>query len=104
MRGVIYRNFSDVCRRTLPGLLLSGLFLSISTSTLRADSTWVYAVRLSVTLQPSPPAITLHWQPDDYGSAGYTVYRKGKEDTSWGVPIATLNSNALSYTDTAVAV
>src|SRR5438045_7418713 len=70
----------------------------------RADSTWVFAVRISVVLQTSPPSITLNWLPDDYGSSGYTIYRKGKGDTSWGAPIATLGGSALSFTDTGVVI
>ena len=30
----------------------------------KADSTWVYAVQISATVQVSPPQITLSWEPD----------------------------------------
>jgi len=65
---------------------------------------WGFSVQLSATVQDSPPAITLHWEPDQFGSLGYTVYRKSKTAASWGTPIASLAGSALNYTDTSVAV
>src|SRR5690348_13470048 len=70
----------------------------------RADSTFVYAVQLSATVQSSLPQITLSWEPDPYGANSYAIYRKAKEDSTWGQPLATLPGEALGYTDTAVAV
>ena len=79
-------------------------FLSIlAASNVLADSTWVYTVQISATVQVSPPQITLSWQPDQYGANSYTVYRKSKEATSWGTG-TTLPGTALSYADTDVLV
>ncbi len=69
-----------------------------------ADSTFVYAVQVSAAVQASPPQIALSWEPDPYGANSYTVYRKAKEATSWGPPLASLPGWATGYTDTAVTV
>jgi len=74
-----------------------------SLSYLKADSTFVYAVQISAAIQTSPSQITLMWEPDPYGANSYTIYRKAKEDTSWGTPLATLSGSDSSYTDTSVA-
>ncbi len=69
-----------------------------------ADSTFVYAVQVSATIQVSPPQITLAWEADPYGASSYTIYRKAKDDNTWGSPIAILPGGARTYADTAVAV
>ena len=69
-----------------------------------ADSTWVYAVQISAVAQVAPPQITLNWEPDMYGAISYTIYRKAKQDTSWGSPIATLDGSLSQFTDYNVAV
>jgi hypothetical protein len=68
-----------------------------------ADSTYVYAVQLSASIQANPPQLQLNWEPDPYGATNYTVYRKAKEDTTWGTPIASLPGYATSFTDSAVS-
>src|ERR1043166_8030726 len=67
-----------------------------------ADSTFVYAVQLSAVVQVSPPQITISWEADPYGANSYTVYRKAKEASSWGPPVATLAGETLHYADTDV--
>jgi hypothetical protein len=69
---------------------------------LQADSTWVYAVQVSATVQESPPAITLQWQPDPYGANNYAIYRKNKDAGSWN-SVANLSGSALNWTDGNVA-
>lgn len=69
-----------------------------------ADSTFVYAVQVSAVVQAVPPQITLNWKPDPFGANSYTIYRKGKEDTTWGSPIALLPGSATTYTDFAVVI
>jgi hypothetical protein len=69
----------------------------------RADSTFVYAVQISATVQTSPPQIILSWEVDPYGAISYAVYRKDKSGNDWGLPIATLAGAASNYTDTAVS-
>src|SRR5213082_3594430 len=70
---------------------------------LKADSTWVYAVQISASVQTSPPQITLNWEPDQYGANSYTVYRKAKEATSWGNG-TTLAGSASNFVDNNVSV
>jgi len=69
------------------------------------DATYVYTVQVSAVVQTSPvPQITLNWEPDPYGATNYAIWRKAKDDPTWGSPIASLDGSALSYTDTNVAV
>lgn len=91
-------------RRTAAGSAAFGLFLALAIPNLKADDTWVFAVQISAAFQVSPPQITLHWEPDSYGPDSYTVYRKSRDATSWGSPLATLPGSALSFTDTSVTV
>jgi hypothetical protein len=56
-----------------------------------------YAVEVSATVQTSPPQIRLTW-PADPNARGYTVYRKGLNDTSWGSGVS-LGATAANYTD-----
>src|SRR5947207_5118895 len=81
---------------------VSGLLLALGGQSVKADSTWVYAVQITASVQVSPPQITLRWEPDQYGANSYTVYRKTEDATSWGSGTA-LAGTASSYVDTAVA-
>src|SRR5436190_1208074 len=85
-------------------LMLHVIFAALSMSVVRADSTFVYAVQISSTVQTTPSRITLSWEIDPYGANTYTIYRKAKSDTDWGTPIATLSGSASNYTDTAVSI
>lgn len=69
----------------------------------RGDQTYVYAVEISATVQTSPPQITLRWEHDPYGQNSYTVFRKSKSATSWGVGTV-LPATANTYIDNNVAV
>src|SRR5206468_3011667 len=64
---------------------------------------FVYAVQISATVQSSPPQIVLQWLADPYGANSYTIYRKGKDATSWGTGV-TLSGSATSYADASVSV
>src|SRR2546430_2370837 len=75
--------------------------MAFAAQNLRADSTWVYAVQISASVQTSPPQITLQWEPDPYGANSYTVYRKTKDATSWGTGTS-LAGSATSYLDSNV--
>lgn len=72
------------CDRLMAGwglpLIMYGLCLGLIWQDAKADSTWVYAVQISATVQSSPPQITLSWEADMYGANRYTVFRKAKED------------------------
>src|SRR3982751_5108027 len=83
-------------------ILLIGLLMGLALHNMRGDSTWVYSVQVSATVQASPPKITLNWQPDQYGASGYTVSRKNAADSSWGAGV-TLSGTASSYVDSSVA-
>ena len=85
-------------------LIMYGLCLGLIWRDAKADSTWVYAVQISATVQSSPPQITLSWEADMYGANRYTVFRKAKEDASWGAPIATLDGSISQFVDSNVAV
>ncbi len=67
-----------------------------------SDSTFVYAVQLSAVVQRAPPQITLNWEADPFGANTYTIYRKAKEDTDWGTPLAVLPGSQTSYSDTGI--
>ena len=83
--------------------ILIGLLIGFALHNARGDSTWVYSVQVSATVQASPPRITLNWQPDQYGANSYTVSRKNAGDSSWGAGV-TLPGTATSYVDSSVAV
>jgi hypothetical protein len=83
----------------IASLSLSGL----AVEDLRADETYVYAVQTSAQVQPTPPQIALNWEPDPYGATNYVVFRKAKDDTQWGQPVAVLSGYSSSYTDTTVS-
>ena len=61
-------------------------------------------MQISATVQVSPPQITLHWQPDEYGANSYSIYRKAKDDASWPTAHTTLPGSVTNFTDTTVAV
>jgi len=63
-----------------------------------------YALMLSAETGESPPTIWLQWLRKPTPVPGYIVYRKTKEASSWGTPIATLAGSAVSYEDTDVDV
>jgi len=65
----------------------------------RGDDDWVYAVQLTAQVQVSPPRITLSWEPDLNGPDSYTVYRKSRDATTWGSPVATLSGSATGFID-----
>ena len=83
--------------------ILIGLLMGLGLDNVRGDSTWVYSVQVSATVQASPAKITLNWQPDQYGANSYTVSRKNAADSSWGAGV-TLAGTASSYVDSSVAI
>ncbi len=60
------------------------------------------AVELAATVQASPARITLSW-PAFAGATNYTVYRKTKEQQTWGSSVASLGGSTTQYTDNNVA-
>ena len=65
----------------------------------QAQLTSDYAVLISAEVSPS--AITLHW-PAHVNATEYRIYKKGREEVSWGTPVATYDGTAVTYTDTDV--
>ncbi|MCL2590315.1 MAG: hypothetical protein FWD67_05385 [Betaproteobacteria bacterium] len=63
-----------------------------------------YVLMLSAETTELPSTIRLQWLRKPTPVDSYTVFRKAKEVSSWGIPIATLNGNAVAYEDTDVAV
>ena len=96
--------------------LIAGLLLTLPVQSVKAQPValtnlgplWVFTVRISATVQTSPPRINLTWasDPDSPGNQytvnTNTIYRKTKEATSW-TKIAALSGSANSFTDTSVA-
>ena len=78
--------------------VLLGLWLCLVAVRTEADSTWLYAVQLSASVQTNPPTITLVWVSDPYGVDYFEVSRKLKHETAWGSKM-TLPGSALSYVD-----
>jgi hypothetical protein len=82
-----------------------GLLLLCGCLSLRAEeATWIYTVQISAVVQTNPAQIAMTWLPDEYVANSYTIYRKAKEATSWGSPIASLDGSATNFTDSNVAV
>ncbi|MCL2644006.1 MAG: hypothetical protein FWD51_00930, partial [Betaproteobacteria bacterium] len=63
-----------------------------------------YVLMLSAETAEAPPMIRLQWLRKPTPVVSYAVYRKSKEATSWGTPVATLSGSAISYDDTDVLV
>ena len=81
--------------------LTCGALCGVASSAV-AESASDYAVRVSARVQTNPPSIMLSW-PGDASATGYTLYRKLRDDTSWGTARA-LAVNATNYVDTNVVV
>jgi len=75
-------------------LLAVFLFFLTSTSQSAADA----AVRITVSVQSSPPQISLSW-PNATNTSQYLVYRKLKTSFTWGTVLATLSPTSTVYID-----
>lgn len=69
---------------------------------LRSQTAADAAVQLSVSTQPNPPEITLHWTTNAT-STGYQVYRKLKSASAWGPLLVNLTGSATQYVDNSVS-
>jgi hypothetical protein len=67
-----------------------------------AQSVPDYTVQISASVQAAPPRIVLSWVRDPR-SISLEFYRKSRDATDWGVPIA-LAANATNYVDSNVVV
>lgn len=61
------------------------------------------SVIIQAEIQTDPPAITLKWK-EDTQNAGYTIHRKGKDNSSWASPKGNAMSFETSWTDTTVVL
>ena len=80
-------------------VLTALLVASASFATISEDK----VIKVSATVQPGTPSITLSW-PATGGSSDIQIFRKGKFAIDWDVPIATLSGGATSYVDSNVVV
>ncbi len=67
-----------------------------------AETTWIYSVQVSASVQAAPPQIVLSWPQDPLPILGYTVFRKAPGDSDWGSGTP-LPGGTTSYTDRNVA-
>lgn len=77
------------------------LSLFISTLAL-AQTTIDYALQITAEVQKLPAQIKLNWK-STVTKGNLTIFRKTKQATSWGSPIATLSATATSFTDNNVS-
>jgi len=78
------------------------LGLTLLTSIASAQTARDVAVELTATVQESPAAITLQWNPTSYQVSSQTVLRRVKDAPKWTV-YATPAVSATSFIDTAVS-
>lgn len=73
------------------------LLLLLLPSIVLAQSAASYTVQMQVKIENGTD-IKLTWNADG-NAIGHNVYRKATDDSSWGVPIATLSGSDTTYTD-----
>lgn len=76
--------------------MASGL---ITQSVLAGNVVWPRTLFLSASVSESPEGIKLIWNSDP-GAQKYDIYRKTKNATAWGNPVATVLPPATTYVDT----
>jgi hypothetical protein len=62
-----------------------------------------YTVQVTATTTISPPQIILNWTADAY-ARNFTIRRKSKTDLTWSSPLAVLDGDATTFTDSNVSV
>ena len=88
-------------KKSLLFILVLGFFLKENSI---AQTSKDYAVLATATVSKSPVSITLHWPLLDTGFTKYVIYKKMKDDKSWGKIFASLPVTDTNYIDTAVVV
>ena len=58
----------------------------------------VYTVQLNTIVHDNPPSIHFFWD-ENLNTENYQIYKRDKNSTEWGQPIATLEGNATQFTD-----
>jgi hypothetical protein len=80
-----------------------GFALSMAISVLRGEeTTWIYAVQATATVQASPAQIVLSWPTETSPISSYTVSRKELGAGSW-TALTTLPGTAQGFTDNDVS-
>jgi len=79
------------------------LFILLCITSFVVSQTAEFAVMTSVTVQENPPELVFNW-PEDINASQYYVFRKAKEDTIWGEPIAVLDGWVTQFIDTDIDI
>lgn len=80
-----------------------GFSLMLTLAAPALETTWIYSVQATATVQSAPAQITLQWPEETYPITSYTITRKTAGSTAWGAPV-TLTGTARIYTDTNVSI
>ena len=78
---MIVNDFNEALRRSLPALMLAGLFWQ-SGSSLAALHPRDHAVELTANIKSDPPEIALQWRGDQY-ARDYIIRRKARNAEEW---------------------
>lgn len=84
-------------------LLIFTLCLVINNSS-RAQSVKDYAVLARAVVSTSPPSISLRWPKNTTGITRYNIYRKAKNEATWGSLKGTVTAADTMWTDTTAKV
>ncbi len=79
------------------------IILSFCALYLYAQQPIDYSVQTWAEIDATNETITLHWIPIN-GSTSYKLFRKLKEGTYWGNPLAILDGNVYSYLDSEIEI
>ena len=81
---------------------ISILFLVFTTLGLHAQTNQDYTVQAHAVVTTTPPSISIRWPKISTGVTGYTIYRKAKNDQSWGAIKGTASGTDTMWTDSDV--
>ncbi|MBK9247968.1 MAG: fibronectin type III domain-containing protein [Ignavibacteria bacterium] len=80
---------------------ISILFLVVSLG-LQAQTNQDYTVQAHAVVTTTPPSISIRWPKISTGVTSYSIYRKAKNDQSWGAIKGTASGTDTMWTDTDV--
>jgi hypothetical protein len=87
--------------------LIYGISLSLGLlifQSAKAQSSRDYTVQARVVVSKTPPSISLRWPKIASGVTRYNIYRKAKDESSWGAKKYTADGLDTMWTDTNVVV
>jgi len=87
--------------------LIYGISLSLGLlifQSAKAQSSRDYTVQARVVVSKTPPSISLRWPKIASGVTRYNIYRKSKDESSWGAKKYTADGLDTMWTDTNVVV